>query len=205
MKEITITEALRELSLYDEKITKAMSGKNFVLTMKSTTAKDVRDAQEKKIKADYESVTKLIDNRNKIKSAVIQSNATTEVEINGKKMTVAEAIDMKHCIDYKERLLTRMVVQFTEATDSLKAHEQKLDEDIDDMMKRIAGSEANDVGEKRKVLEEAYRKTRAYELFDPIGIEKEIEKLKEEIDGFLKDVDVVLSLSNAVTFIEVDL
>ena len=77
--------------------------------------------------------------------------------------------------------------------------------DIDDMMKRIAGSEANDVGEKRKVLEEAYRKTRAYELFDPIGIEKEIEKLKEEIDGFLKDVDVVLSLSNAVTFIEVDL
>ena len=205
MKKITITEALRELSLYDEKIAKAMMGKNFVLTMKSTTAKDVKDAQEKKIKADYESITKLIDNRNKIKSAVIQSNATTEVEINGKTMTVAEAIDMKHCIDYKERLLTRMVMQFTEATDSLKAHEQKLDEDIDDMMKRIAGSEANDVGEKRKVLEEAYRKTRAYELFDPIGIEKEIENLKEEIDGFLKDVDVVLSLSNAVTFIEVDL
>lgn len=205
MKKITITEALRELSLYDEKITKAMMGKNFVLTIKATTPQSTKDAQEKRIKADYESITKLIDNRNKIKSAVIQSNATTEVEINGRTMTVAEAIDMKHCIDYKERLLTRMVMQFNEATEALQNYERQLDEDIDDMMKRIAGSEANDVGDKRKVLEEAYRKTRAYELFDPIKIEKEIESLREEVDGFLKDVDVVLSLSNAVTFIEVDM
>lgn len=205
MKKITITEALRELSLYDEKITKAMMGKNFVLTIKATTSQSTKDAQEKRIKADYESITKLIDNRNKIKSAVIQSNATTEVEINGRTMTVAEAIDMKHCIDYKERLLTRMVMQFNEATETLQNYERTLDEDIDDMMKRIAGSEANDVGDKRKVLEEAYRKTRAYELFDPIKIEKEIESLREEVDGFLKDVDVVLSLSNAVTFIEVDM
>ena len=205
MKQMTITEALRELSLYDEKIRKAMMGKNFVLTIKATTPKDTREAHEKKIKADYESVTKLIDNRDKIKSAVIQSNATTTVEVNGENMTVAEAIDKKHSIEYKESLLTRLAVQFTDATDTLASHEQKLDSDIDDMMKRIAGSEASDVGDKRKVLEEAYRKSHSYKLFDPIGIEGEIDKLKEEVDGFLKEVDVALSVSNAVTIISVEL
>ena len=47
----------------------------------------------------------LISRRNKIKSAIIMSNAKTVVEVAGKQMTVAEAIDKKSSIEYEKELL----------------------------------------------------------------------------------------------------
>lgn len=205
MKQMTITEALRELSLYDEKITKAFLGKQFVFIVKKANSEKTKKELKQKAKADYESLTKIIANRDEIKSAVIKSNATTTLEVNGKTMTVAEAIDKKHSIEYKQKLLQRLASEFTQVTDRVKDMDERLDDEIDEMLKKIAGSDATDVSDKRKVLEDAYRQTHACEAFDPCNIEKEIERLKEEIDGFLKDVDVALALSNAVTTIEVEL
>ena len=205
MKEMTITEALRELSLYEEKITKAMWDKAFIAAVKTTTNEQTKDTAKKKIKADYESIKKIMDNREKIKSAVIQSNATTMVTINGTEMTVAEAIDKKHSIEHKQKLLNKLVTQSDAAKDEMERHDKQMETEIDNMIMKIAGSEAEDVADKRKVLEEAYRKSHAYELIDPIKIDNEIEKLKDEIDGFTSNVDVALSLSNAVTVIKVDI
>lgn len=205
MKQMTITEALRELSLYDEKITKAIIGKAFVgLIKKNADEKDKKSAK-KEITSNYDSIKKIIDNRDKIKSAVIQSNATTEVTVNGVAMTVAEAIDKKHSIEQKERLLAKLAGQFDDCKRQLKLIDEDIDSEVEDMLKKIAGSDATDVAEKRKVLETAYRESHAYEIVDPISIEKEIDKLRDEIDGFKKEVDVALSLSNAVTLIEVDI
>jgi len=205
MKQLTVTEALRELSLYSEKINKAMANKKFVAVVKQNSDKAKKEEFIKTAKANYESINAIIENRNKIKSAVIQSNAVTKVTINEETMTVAEAIDKKHSLNEKQSLLNRLVIQSQESKDTLKVQDERIDDAIDDLIKRIAASEANDVGEKRKVLEEAYRKSHAYEIVDPIGIDKEIERIRDEIDGFLKEVDVALSVSNAVTIIEVDI
>lgn len=204
MKTITITEALRELSLYDDKINKAFVGKDFVFVVKTANSTQIKKELKKKATAGYESLVALINNRDKIKSAVIQSNATTEVKINGETMTVAEAIDKKHSIEYKQKLLTRLVNDLEMAELRVKSLDEAIDNEVDDMLKRIAGSDAVDVNEKRKVLEQAYRDTHACEVYDPINAKKKIDELKDEIDGFLKEVDVALSLSNATTTIDID-
>ena len=95
MKKMTITEALRELSLYDEKITKALTGKQFVGIARGTEEKKVLEHVEKQRKADYESVVQIIKNRDEIKAAVMLSNAITKVTVAGKEMTV-QGFDMMH-------------------------------------------------------------------------------------------------------------
>lgn len=48
---------------------------------------------EKQMQASYDKATSLIKYRNRIKVLVAESNATTEVIIDGDKMTIAEAIE----------------------------------------------------------------------------------------------------------------
>lgn len=204
MRKITITEALRELSLYNEKIEKAIR-KPFVALI--TQKKDVATEKEcrKRLKANYASVTDLIKNRDMIKSAVIKSNATTMVKINGNEMTVAEAIDMKHSIEYRQELLEQISGQLASGKTEMERIESNTQAEIDKMFEKIAESDSSDVKDKRKVLEDAYRDSHVAILVDPVNLEKEIDRLTEEIDGFLKNVDVELALSNAVNFIEVDM
>ena len=49
-----------------------------------------------------------------------------------------------------------------------------------------------------------YVDAQSYELIDPINIKKEIEKLEAEIALFKTKVDSQLSISNAVTTIEIE-
>ena len=95
MRKISITEALNELKLYDSKITKAITNATLCgATKKSSDKVGVvkKEDFEDRAKASYQSVTDLIANRNTLKSAVVKSNAVTEVTVDDKVMTVAEAI-----------------------------------------------------------------------------------------------------------------
>lgn len=205
MKKMTITEALRELSLYDEKIAKALTGKQFIGIARGTEEKKVLEHVEKQRKADYESVVQIIKNRDEIKAAVMLSNAITKVNVDGKEMTVTEAIDRKHSIEYKEELLRVLEGQYAQVLKRQDQLEDQLEKEVREMLMQIAGSDASGIEDKREILEQAYRKTHEYKLVDPIGVEAEIEKLHEEIDGFRADIDTQLALSNAVTFIEVEM
>ena len=105
MRKISITEALNELKLYDSKIMKAITNAKLVGAAKKSADKVgvvKKEDFEERAKASYQSVTDLIANRNTLKSAIVKSNAVTEVTINGKTMTVAEAIERKNSIDYDE-------------------------------------------------------------------------------------------------------
>ena len=103
MRKISITEALNELKLYDSKILKAITNAKLVGAAKKFSDKVgvfKKEDFEDRAKASYQSVTDLIANRNALKSAIVKSNAITEVTVNGKTMTVAEAIERKNSIDY---------------------------------------------------------------------------------------------------------
>ena len=96
MRKISITEALNELKLYDSKINKAIANAKLASAAKKSSDKVgvvKKEEFEERAKASYQSVTDLIANRNALKSAIVKSNAVTEVTINGKTMTVAEAIE----------------------------------------------------------------------------------------------------------------
>lgn len=207
MKTITVTEALRELSLYDEKIDKALQNVEFVaLQKKGSTLKheDIAEAT-KRIKANYCSVRDLIENRNKIKAAVVRSNAVTIVTVGTKNMTVAEAIERKHSIEYEKKLLSKLVYQLTSAEMQVKRQNEEVQRVIDKLLSDIAGSDSADIAAKQKVIETTYRETNEWELLDPINIKAEADTLDDEISDFLANVDTALSICNAVTTISIDM
>lgn len=209
MRKISITEALNELKLYDSKINKAITNAKLVgATKKSSDKVGVvkKEEFEERAKASYQSVTDLIANRNALKSAIVKSNAVTEVTINGKVMTVAEAIERKNSIDYDVTLLNEMKKQYVTATDTVNKENKKVDNKVDELISTLVGKDTDKKIDKDAVeaIEKPYREKNEFELIDPIGIFNEMLKLEADIDGFQSNCDTSLAVANATTFIELD-
>ena len=209
MRKISITEALNELKLYDSKITKEITNATLCgATKKSSDKVGVvkKEDFEDRAKASYQSVTDLIANRNTLKSAVVKSNAVTEVTVDDKVMTVAEAIERKNSIEYDETLLNEMKRQYANATATVDKENKKVDAKVDDLLTTLVGKDSDKKLKKedQEAVEKPYREKNEFEFIDPLGLYEKIQALEADIDGFKSNVDTVLVLSNATTFIEVD-
>lgn len=209
MRKISITEALNELKLYDSKITKEITNATLCgATKKSSDKVGVvkKEDFEDRAKASYQSVTDLIANRNTLKSAVVKSNAVTEVTVDDKVMTVAEAIERKNSIEYDETLLNEMKRQYANATAAVDKENKKVDAKVDDLLTTLVGKDSDKKlnKEDQEAVEKPYREKNEFEFIDPLGLYEKIQALEADIDGFKSNVDTVLVLSNATTFIEVD-
>lgn len=201
MRKISITEALNELKLYDSKITKAITNATLCGAAKKSSDKVgvvKKENFEERAKASYQSVTDLIANRNTLKSAVVKSNAVTEVTVDDKVMTVAEAIERKNSIENDETLLNEMKRQYANATTTVDKENKKVDAKVGkDSDKKLSK-------EDQEAVEKPYREKNEFEFVDPLGLYEKIQALEADIDGFKSNVDTALVLSNATTFIEVD-
>jgi len=209
MRKISITEALNELKLYDSKITKEITNATLCgATKKSSDKVGVvkKEDFEDRAKASYQSVTDLIANRNTLKSAVVKSNAVMEVTVADKVMTVAEAIERKNSIEYDETLLNEMKRQYANATAAVDKENKKVDAKVDDLLTTLVGKDSDKKlnKEDQEAVEKPYREKNEFEFIDPLGLYEKIQALEADIDGFKSNVDTVLVLSNATTFIEVD-
>lgn len=209
MRKISITEALNELKLYDSKINKAISSANFVGAAKKSSDKIgsiLKNNYKSKAKASYQSITDLIANRNALKSAIVKSNATTEVVVNGKTMTVAEAIERKSSIDYENTLLETMQAQYKSATNTVDKENKRVDNKVDELLATLIGKDTDKKisAEDQEAIEKPYRAKNEFELVDELDIYDKILALQADIDGFLHEVDTRLTLANATTFIEID-
>jgi hypothetical protein len=203
MRKMTITEGLVELKLLDSRISKAIE-RDWIAVVKNSDTVTAKKEWGEKVKASLQSVTDLIEERKKIKSAIVKSNAQTLLKIDDKEMTVAEAIERKTSISYEKMLLEKWKNQFANAKNVEIANNNRIQEKIDTMLKEIVASDKEDIGELSYSIEESYRRKNGVEMLDPINLEAKIEELDNEIDGFMKNVDTALSLSNATTFIEID-
>ena len=209
MRKISITEALVELKLYDSKINKAITNAKFVGTSKKLSDKIGVTSKEnfkENAKASYQSITDLIKNRNTLKSAIVKSNANTEVTINQKTMTVAEVIERKNSINYEKDLLNAMKAQYATATITMERENKKTDTKVDELLVALVSKESNkEVSrEAQEVVEKHYRDKNEWELVDGINIYEKMLALEADIDGFLANCDTTLSVANATSFIEIN-
>ena len=209
MREISITEALNELKLYDSKITKAITNASFVGGAKKSSDKIgvvSKDTFNERAKATYQSSVDLVTNRNSLKSAIVKSNAITEVQVANKVMTVAEAIERKNSIEYEETLLSEMKRQYANASDFVNKANKKVDNKVDELLATLIGKDSDKKinKEDQEAIEKPYRDKNEFELIDPIEIYDKIVKLEEEIDNFKSQVDTQLVISNAITKIAID-
>jgi hypothetical phage-related protein len=212
-KEITVTKALSDLNVLTGRIEKE-TDKLTVLSTKLKFKNVLKDKNinvddfKNEVKANYQSILDLIKNRDIIKSAIILSNAKTKVVIAGKEYTIAEAIDKKNRIALETDLLMKLKSEFVTKSKQVTNFNDKLEAQIDkerEIMLSGDNAKNKDIVKTAEELATAKRESNSVELVDPLNIEKVINELEDGIMSFKAEVDQQLSVSNAITLIEIDI
>ena len=90
---------------------------------------------------DYSAEENPIARRQVIKSAIVLSNATANVEIMGKTMKVAEAIELKSTLSFRQGYLATLRNQFTQATQLADKANSDLDKVIETLLTTSYGND----------------------------------------------------------------
>lgn len=212
MKEtMTVTKALKELKLSNDKIASRMDKINptFVTVGEKLNGVMVTPAEKEKWKREQksilDSVKALIKRRDALKRAVVLSNAKEKVTIGEETMTIAEAIEKKNSIVYREQLLERLKQFQNQTRRTLENEKEVANESIHQMMMQFLGREKSNSSSKeseaqRKVFEEMFK----IDLIEAYDVDEMINRLSKEIEEFELNVDDVLSVSNATTTIVIN-
>lgn len=206
---MNIHQALVELKTLDKRVDVAIRESEWVIANKHSNTKiggvDLKDYVDG-IKSRHQKVTSLIARAVAIKRAVVNSNAATKVTIAGKEYTVAEAIDMKnHGIERLRTLVLRMTHDYNNAKSVADhANGPELERRADDYVRTMIGNtDVKGMTDEVKRMREDFIRAQTMELVDPINVLKQIELLNEQITSFEMNVDAALSVSNALTTIEI--
>jgi hypothetical protein len=200
--QMSITQALAELKLLDKRLSKHID--NVTWADVSTVSK-VIDAEKMKARAqaEYQSFMDLVKRRDKIKRAIVLSNATTRVKIDTWEGTVAEAIEHKKSIQYKQNLLETMKGQLVQARVNYEAQKSAVDTRLERLLQSELGKDVKTNPETITALSTSFRNNNKVELVDPLDLASKIAMLESEIDSFETNVDWVLSEANGRTMISV--
>lgn len=205
-KQITVHAALGELKKVSQRIDKAIYSSRFIGAKKisadkvSDTTMSVDDFTIDSV-GSYQSITDLIALRDKIKSAIVLSNATTKLTVGEVEMTVAEAIEYKTSIQFKKNLLQRMKSQYIESVAQVNRNNERVENNLDAQVSNLAGKDSNKANLAGYM--EEYRKQNCWTVVDPLDLKAKMDALDKEIMDFETNVDVALSISNATTFITI--
>jgi hypothetical protein len=206
---LSITRALSELKLLSSRIERAISDSNLIITHKKSAKKvdTIHTPEEftQNAKASYQSITDLINRRKAIKSAIVKSNAETFVTINGKSMSVAEAIERKDSISFEQTLLNHMKSQLNSAKALCQRSNDVVQLKLDELLITTFGKEgkAKVSPDEIESVSKPYLAQNEWEVLDILKLEIKIKELSDEIEGFLAECDYVLVTSNCITQIEI--
>lgn len=209
MEKLTVHDALAFIKVADKRIEKAIQECQFCEANKESSpkvngvpAKEFED----EVKNKYKSIADLIRRTENIKAALSLSNAATKITVNGKEMTVAEAIYMmQHGIKSKQRLLIAMTARLRNARQTIEYENgTRLEERLDKYIQSVYGSKEKVSADELDRASKDFKARNEFKLVDPIGIVDKIAALTEEIDKFQAAVDSAIQISNATTYIEID-
>lgn len=200
----TVTEILTELKTLDKRIEKAIDESTFISAISEKTSSLSASEVSTNIKAAYQKVMDMIDRRNAMKAALVLSNASTNVAVDGKTYTVAEAIDAKaHAMAYKKKLLSVMVSQAQKTSRNYESMVNQRNSTAEDVAARVAGGNNSEIktSDIYKQTYDNYLETNPILLVDPLGLADKITALADEIDAFALNVDTALAVINAKTIV----
>ena len=212
VEEMSVAKGLRELKLLDKRIGKTteVRGQHPVLFVSAIRGSDTKIAHNQMesekakelFKANLQSARDLILRRARIKAAIVESNATTQVTIAGKKMTVAAAIERKTSIKYDKQLLEALKFSLSAINGFIEESNEKVEAQLEKILAQNQGSDNEDLKEGIQQVIKAHRAEYEVKLFDPLNIKTIIDEMDEEIDTFEAEVDLALTESNAITNIK---
>lgn len=145
----------------------------------------------------------LIEQRDKLKVAIVKSNAVTTLEVSGKKYTVAGAIEHKGSIEFMVALANQLQAQSRQAIQQVERANADVEKRLEQLTLAAAGKDRKVDPDELAAIRDPFIKNNAATIIDPSKIQDVTAKLLEEIEEFKLNVDFALSESNAVTLIEV--
>jgi hypothetical protein len=163
----------------------------------------------------WQMIQALIRNKKAMEAAKVKSNAETTVRIAGKEYTVADAIRRKDDIEYDKALLVLFEAQHRQIVSMAEVKNEEAQRQADkhvealfnvqSAVKNTGKTEPSVAGKEAEQHRENYLKNHRWAIIDPNGSDVAIRILRDEIDAFEAEVDAVLSESNAVTMVMVEL
>lgn len=211
MQKMSVTRALAELKRIDERIQRDIGSSVFVSVTvgkdsnrKMASGNDTPEKVAANIQSNVDSLDALMSQRSKIKAAIVASNAKTLVNVGGREMTVAEAIELKSTVSTKSTLVDRMRQQMNQAEALVQSLNAKLDAQIEQNLTTIYGSEKSKIDSTTyDLVAKPQRNLKEAALLDPMKIANKIKALEDEISLIKTELDYALSEVNAKTEIEV--
>lgn len=204
---MTIHRALAELKLIDAKIEKQtveLHPTSAVQKGKKINGHLSEEEFKSQVSSRYDSIVDLIDRKVNIKSAIVESNGKTRVEIAGKSYTVADAITFKTVVLAKKNFIANMKQKSSHIIGQLNKNNETINKNVDALLANAFGKE-NIKASKEDVdnISKPYLEYNIFNLVDPLKIDEKIEKMEKEVQDFEVNVDAILSESNAITVIAI--
>ncbi|WOZ57543.1 hypothetical protein [Pseudomonas phage vB_PseuGesM_254] len=205
MTKISVTRALAQIKSLNAKIQRATAAPFIALAVGGKPQNFTGNAQEveTQLRANLQSVQDLIEQRDKLKVAIVKSNAITSLEVNGKIYTVAGAIEHKGSVEFMVALANQLQAQSRQAIQQVERANVDVEKRLEQLTLAAAGKDRKVDPEELAAIRDPFIKNNAATIIDPSNIQQVVEKLLAEIEEFKLNVDFALSESNAVTLIEV--
>jgi len=200
--EYSIHRALSENNTLEKKINKVVKNTNYIAARKrGSKIYDQHTDEEfsKMVKANSDALNALIENKNKIKARLDESNAKTVIKINGTEMTVAEALVRKNNIKYDEMVLEQMKRRLAIAEDKLEEENYEAKNKLDRHIETTLGKKENQKATDIDTLTKIYNQHHEWVMIDPIKLRETIAELEEKIFNFTNELNFVLAESNTIT------
>lgn len=207
--EMSITRALAELKLLDKRIRKSIGNSVFAdmsQGKRPVTGYENNEQFVKSSKSHIQSAKDMIGRRQAIKSAIVRSNAETEIRIGDRKMTVAEAIERKTSVEYEKRLLKKLRNDYFTAKETVENKNAEVRQRLDALLESHFGKDTSQKVSESDVntISKPYLEQNEWHLVCPPKTETLIRELEDEVHNFEFEINYILSESNTVTKIVID-
>ncbi|MCA1064858.1 hypothetical protein QTG56_24940 (plasmid) [Rossellomorea sp. AcN35-11] len=204
---MSIQEGLNEINTLESRIDKALSRRmqlgTVVIGDKTVNGYKDNNEFEKAVKSTYDSVRALIERRTLIKRAIVKKNAEVEVSINGRTMTLAEAIDEKNqLIPFKESLLLEMQRQYTSLMKDLGEKQEYYRNKLDKHIETAVGKDNKDKVTEDNAMLKFFKEQNEPVLIDPINLREQIDLLEDWITEFKEKYNNIMTAANVTNDIE---
>ena len=202
MPKMSITRALVELKLLEARIRKTQRNPMVTLIVGGKEIPQTLPLID--TQAFLQAKTDLMKRRADIKLAIMLSNASTKVTINGKKMTVLEAIERKATIQYEKEHVVDLKRVLIRNTETVSIHNQESKRVLSKILESAASSGALEKDASDSITKNHNEKNEMTMSYGKVNLPEQITTMEEAIEAFEGEVDFVLSASNATTNINVD-
>lgn len=207
---MTVQRALNELKIIDERLSKRLTEFVVIGTKKVSEARVVETREsivefENRAKGVLDSVDGLLKRQQELKHAIMTSNATTMIEVAGKTYSVMTAIDRKRTIENEKLVVRHMRDALARAEYKVNQENDKMESYVQRQTNAMAGGDLSSKKDDYIIaFEKSYREQNSWDLVDPLKLRDLIEQREQEISMFELEIDTALTVSNAITKIEIE-